>query len=332
MFSTSRGVVRRFSILLTFLCATFAVAHVALAQPYPSKQVRIIVPYTPGGSNDVLGRMVAKHMQEALKQPFIVENKPGAAGQIGAEAAAKSAPDGYTLLVAPNDVMTVTPNFNPNGPYDPVNDFEPIGTLGAVPIVLVVNASSPYKSVAELVAAAKAKPGALSYASSGAGGPQHMSAELFASMTGVKMLHVPYKGNAQAIVDVISGQVTLMFDQVSTSTPHIAAGKLRGLAVTSLKRSPLLPELPTIDESGMRGFEDITFNGLVAPAGIPRAVLARLNADVAKAVATPELRQRFIQFGVELTASASPEAFMTYIQAEFVKKAKLAREAGIKLE
>jgi tripartite-type tricarboxylate transporter receptor subunit TctC len=159
-----------------------------------------------------------------------------------------------------------------------------------------------------------------------------MAAELFNRHAGLKMLHVPYKGNAQAIVDVISGQVTLMFDQVSTSTPHIAAGKLRGLAVTSLKRSPLLPELPTIDESGMRGFEDITFNGLVAPAGTPRAVLARLNADVAKAVATPELRQRFIQFGVELTASASPEAFMTYIQAEFVKKARLAREAGIKIE
>ena len=166
MFATSRGAVRRFSILLTFVCAAFAVTHPALAQPYPSKPVR---------SNDVLGRMVAKHMQEALKQPFIVENKPGAAGQIGAEAAAKSAADGYTLLVAPNDVMTVTPNFNPNGPYDPVNDFEPIGTLGAVPIVLVVNASSPYRSVSELVTAAKSKPGGLSYASSGAGGPQHMS-------------------------------------------------------------------------------------------------------------------------------------------------------------
>ena len=162
MYATSRGVVRRFSILLTLVCAACAVTQAALAQPYPSKPVRIIVPYTPGGSNDVLGRMVAKHMQEALKQPFIVENKPGAAGQIGAEAAAKSAADGYTLLVAPNDVMTVTPNFNPNGPYDPVNDFEPIGTLGAVPIVLVVNASSPYKSVNELVAAAKAKPPALS--------------------------------------------------------------------------------------------------------------------------------------------------------------------------
>ena len=161
MFAISRGVVRRFSILLTFVCAAFAVTHAALAQPYPAKPVRIIVRYTPGGSNDVLARMVAKHMQETLKQPFVVENKPGAAGQIGAEAGAKSAADGYTLLVAPNDVMTVTPNFNPNGPFDPVNDFQPIGTLGTVPIALVVNAKSPYKSVAELVAAAKAKPGTL---------------------------------------------------------------------------------------------------------------------------------------------------------------------------
>jgi tripartite-type tricarboxylate transporter receptor subunit TctC len=159
-----------------------------------------------------------------------------------------------------------------------------------------------------------------------------MAAELFNRHVGLRMLHVPYKGNAQAIVDVISGQVTMMFDQVSTSAPHIRAGKLKGLAVTSLKRSPLLPELPTIDESGMRGFEDITFNGLVAPAGTPREVLARLNADVGKAVATPELHQRFIQIGVELIASASPDAFMAYIGAEFRKKAKLAREAGIKIE
>jgi tripartite-type tricarboxylate transporter receptor subunit TctC len=186
--------------------------------------------------------------------------------------------------------------------------------------------------VKELVALSKARPGEMSYASAGTGGTGHMAAELFNRHVGVKMLHVPYKGNAQAIIDVISGQVTMMFDQVSTSSPHIRAGKLRGLAVTSLKRSPLLPELPTIDESGARGFEDITFNGLVAPAGTPREILARLNGDVAKAVATPELHQRFIQFGVELTASASPEAFMAFISAEFVKKAKLAREAGIKIE
>jgi len=198
--------------------------------------------------------------------------------------------------------------------------------------VLVVNPALPVRSVQQLVALSRARPGEMSYASAGVGGTGHMAAELFNRHVGLRMLHVPYKGNAQAIVDVISGQVTMMFDQVSTSAPHIRAGKLKGLAVTSLKRSPLFPDLPTIDESGMRGFEDITFNGLVAPAGTPREVLARLNADVGKAVATPELHQRFIQIGVELTASASPDAFMAYVNAEFVKKAKLAREAGIKIE
>jgi tripartite-type tricarboxylate transporter receptor subunit TctC len=219
-----------------------------------------------------------------------------------------------------------------NPGYDPLKDFAGVSQTCLVPQVLVVNPSLPVRSVKELVALAKTRPGEMSYASAGVGGTGHMAAELFNRQAGLKMLHVPYKGNAQAIVDVISGQVTLMFDQVSTSTPHIIAGKLRGLAVTSLKRSPLLPDLPTIDESGMRGFEDITFNGLVAPAATPRDVLARLNAEVAKAVANPELRQRFIQFGVELTASASPDAFMAYIQAEYVKKARLAREAGIKIE
>jgi tripartite-type tricarboxylate transporter receptor subunit TctC len=196
----------------------------------------------------------------------------------------------------------------------------------------VVNRSLPVRSLKELVALARSRPGEMSYASAGVGGTGHMAAELFNRHAGLKMLHVPYKGNAQAIVDVISGQVTMMFDQVSTSASHIRAGKLKPLAVTSLKRSPLFPELPTIDESGVRGFEDITFNGLVAPAGTPREVLARLNAAVAKAVAAPQPRQRFLELGVELTASASPEAFMNYIRAEFVKKAKLAREAGIKIE
>jgi len=198
--------------------------------------------------------------------------------------------------------------------------------------VLVVNPALPVRSVKQLVALARARPGELSYASAGVGGTGHMAAELFNRHVGLKMLHVPYKGNAQAIVDVISGQVTMMFDQVSTSASHIRAGKLRGLAVTSLTRSSLFPGVPTIDEAGVKGYEAITFNGLLAPAGTPREVLARLNSEVAKAVAFPALRQRFIEFGVELTASASPEAFMKYIQAEFVKKAKLAQDAGIKLD
>jgi tripartite-type tricarboxylate transporter receptor subunit TctC len=244
---------------------------------------------------------------------------------------AKAAPDGHTLLAMAN-TFAVVPSIVSNPGYDPLKDFAGVSQTCLVPQVLVVNTALPVRSVKELLALARSRPGEMSYASAGVGGTGHMAAELFNRHAGVKMLHVPYKGNAQAIIDVISGQVTMMFDQVSTSAPHIRAGKLKPLAVTSLKRSLLFPELPTIDESGMRGFEDITFNGLVAPAGTPRDVLERLNAAVAKAVAATEPRQRFGQMGVELTASASPDAFMAYINAEFVKKAKLARAAGIKIE
>jgi len=302
-----------------------------MAQGYPARPVRIIVPFAAGGNVDLVARGVAQRLSENVGQQVIVDNRPGASALVGTHLVAKAAPDGHTLLAMAN-TFAVVPSIMSNPGYDPLKDFAGVSQTCLVPQVLVVNPALPARSVKQLVALAKARPGELSYASAGTGGTGHMAAELFSRHAGLKMLHVPYKGNAQAIVDVISGQVTMMFDQVSTSTPHIKAGKLRGVAVTSLKRSPLLPDLPTIDESGMRGFEDITFNGLVAPAGTPREILVRLNAEVAKAVANPELRQRFIQQGVELTASASPDDFMTYIRAEFVKKAKLAREVGIKIE
>lgn len=300
-------------------------------QTYPARPVRIIVPFAPGGNVDLVVRGISQRLSEGLGQQVIVDNRPGSSGLLGTHLVAKAAPDGYTLLAMAN-TFAVVPSIMSNPGYDPLQDFAGVSQTCLVPQVLVVNPALPVRTLQQLVALSKARPGDMSYASAGVGGTGHMAAELFNRHVGLRMLHVPYKGNAQAIVDVISGQVTMMFDQVSTSAPHIRAGKLKGLAVTSLKRSPLFPDLPTIDESGMRGFEDITFNGLVAPAGTPREVLARLNADVGKAVATPELHQRFIQIGVELTASASPDAFMAYVNAEFVKKAKLAREAGIKLE
>jgi tripartite-type tricarboxylate transporter receptor subunit TctC len=244
---------------------------------------------------------------------------------------AKSAPDGYTLLAMAN-TFAVVPSLISNPGYDPLRDFAGISLTCLVPQVLVVNPALPVRSVKELVALARARPGELSYASAGIGGTGHIAAELFNRHAGLKMLHVPYKGNAQAIVDVIAGQVTLMFDQISTSLGHIQSGKLRPLAVTSMNRSPLLPAIPTVDESGVRGYEDTTFNGLMAPAGTPREILARVHAEVAKAVHVPALRKRFLELGVELTASASPEDFTAYVKAEFEKKAKLAREAGIRME
>lgn len=301
------------------------------AQTFPTKPLRIIVPFAAGGNVDLVARGVAQQLATSLGQQVIVDNRPGSSGLVGTHLVAKSPPDGYTLLAMAN-TFAVVPSLLSKPGYDPLKDFAGVSQTCLVPQVLVLNPVLPAKSVKQLIALAKARPGELSYASAGVGGTGHMAGALFSRHAALKMLHVPYKGNAQAIVDVISGQVTMMFDQVSTSAPHIRAGKLRPLAVTSLKRSPLFPEVPTIDESGMRGFEDITFNGLVAPAGTPRDVLARLNAEVGKAVAFPALRQRFIEFGVELIASRSPDAFMQYIEAEFAKKAKLAKEAGIRLD
>ena len=238
------------------LLAAACVPTIALAQPYPAKPAKIVVGYTPGGSNDVLARVVAKHLQDTWKQPFVVENKPGASGQIGADTGAKATPDGYTLVVIPNDVLTVQPHMYPKFPFDPMNDVQPVATLGTVPIALVVNANSPYKTVAELIAAAKAKPGTLNYASSGAGGPQHMSAEMFMLLTGTKMVHVPYKGNAPAITDLLGGQVDILFSPINSALPHIKAGKLRALAVASEKRVASLPEVPTLVGSGRVGLQE----------------------------------------------------------------------------
>ena len=305
--------------------------HAQPAGGYPTHPVRIIVPLAPGGNVDIVARSLAQQLSDNMGQQIIVENRPGASSLVGTQLAAKSPPDGYTLLAIAN-TFAMVPSIVSNPGYDPLRDFAAISLTCLVPQVLVVNPALPVKSVKELIALAKARPGQLTYATSGAGGTGHMATELFSRQVGVKMLHVPYKGNAQAIIDVIGGQVMLMFDQVSTSDPYIKSGKLRPLAVSSLKRSPLLPNLPTIDEAGVPGFEDITFNGLVAPAGTPRELLVRVNQEVAKVVSIPALRNRFIERGVELKASASPEEFTAYIKAEVDKKNKLARDAGIRLE
>ena len=319
-------------ILRAFALAIgFGFACAAAAQSYPSKPIRIIVPVAPGGNVDIVARTIAQQLTENLGQQVIVENRPGASSLVGTQFVAKAAPDGYTLLAMAN-TFAMVPSIVANPGYDPLKDFTGITLTCLVPQVLVVNPALPVRSVKQLIALAKARPGEISYATSGPGGTGHMATELFSRQVGVKMLHVPYKGNSQAIIDVIGGQVMLMFDQVSTSEPYIKAGKLRALAVTSRMRSPLFPDLPTIDESGAPGYEDITFNGLVAPAGTPREILVRLNEEVAKVVRAPDLHNRFLKRGVELKASASPEEFTAHIKAEVEKKGKLAREAGIKLE
>src|SRR5712671_4398917 len=285
--NTIGGNMRLARILLATALSACGTAALAQAD-YPHRAIRIVVPLAAGGNVDIVARTLAEQMAKSLGQPVLVENRPGASSLVGTQFVAKSAADGYTVLAVANTFATV-PLIVASPGYDPLRDFTGITLTCLVPQVLIVNPALPAQSVKELVALAKSQPGKISYASSGNGSTGHMAAELFNRHAGVTMLHVPYKGNSQALVDVISGQVAMMFDQVSTSTPQIRAGKVRAIAVTSFARSPLLPEVPTVDESGVPGYEDITFNGMVAPAGTPRAVLVRLQQAVAKAVSDAEL-------------------------------------------
>jgi tripartite-type tricarboxylate transporter receptor subunit TctC len=301
------------------------------AQTYPAKPVRIIVPLVPGGNLDIVARAMAQRLGEGLGQQVIVENRPGASSLVGTQLVAKSAPDGYTLLAMANTFASV-PSVIANPGYDPIKDFTGVSMTCRVAQVLVVNPALPAKSVKELIGLARSRPGELSYASSGNGSTGHFAAEHFIQRAGLKMLHVPYKGNAQALVDIMAGQVMMMFDQVSTSAPNVKAGKLRALAVTTRARSSIFPDLPTIDEAGLKGYEAVTYNGLLAPAGTPREAAARVQSEVARAVAVPAFRTSFLERGVELIASASPEEFTSYVRNDVAASAKLAKNAGIKAQ
>jgi tripartite-type tricarboxylate transporter receptor subunit TctC len=319
-------------VLGCLLLATAGAVHAQSAAPqYPVKPVRIVVPVAAGGNVDIVARTLAQRFTESFGHQVIVDNRPSASSLVGTQMVAKSPPDGYTLLAVANTFASA-PGIVSSAGYDPVKDFAGITITARIPMVLDVNPNLPVHSVKELIALAKKQPGELSYASSGTGSTGHIAAEMFSRQAGVKMLHVPYKGNAQSLVDLIGGQVMVMFDQISTSSPHIRSGKIRPIGVTTRTRTPLFPEIPTIDESGLRGFEDVTFNGLMAPAGTPAAALNRVHAEVAKAVKMPDIRKRFDDQGIELVASATPEAFTAYIKAETAKYAKLAKEAGIKAD
>ena len=300
-------------------------------QAFPSKQIRIIVPLAPGGNLDIVARAVAAPMGETFGHQVIVENRPGASSLVGTQFVSKASADGYTLLAIANTFATV-PSLMKNPGYDALKDFTGVSLTCLVPMALVVTRTLPVRTVKDLIALGRAQPGHLAYGTSGAGSTGHIAAELLGQQAGIKLLHIPYKGNSAAIIDVIAGNVQIMFDQVSTSKSYVDSGKLRALGVTSLKRSPLFPEVPTIDESGLKGYEEITFNGLIAPAGTPRDALVKLQNEIARIVRLPELRKRYLERGIELTASASPDEYTAYIKAEFDKKAKLARAAGIRIE
>jgi tripartite-type tricarboxylate transporter receptor subunit TctC len=300
------------------------------AQSYPSKPIKIVVPYPPGGFNDTLGRTLAAKFTESWGQPAIVENKPGANTLIGSDFVAKSPADGYTLLIVAFP-FAVTPSLIRNMPYDTLKDFAPVVLAAQSPNVLVVNPQLPVKSVGELIALARSKPDGLSYASTGNGSSNHISMELFKSLAGVKLVHIPYKGSAPAVTDLLGGQVQVMFDNAPNVMPQVKAGRLRALGQSGLTRSAIATDLPTVAESGVPGYEVMVWFGLVAPAGTPREVIAKLNAEVLKILAMPDVRERFLAQGVEPMGS-TPEQFGEHIRAQMTKWAKVVKDAGVQAE
>ncbi len=301
----------------------------AVAQDYPVKTVRWISPWPPGGANDIFSRLIAQKLTESLGQTVIVDNRPGAAGAIGTEAAAKAPADGYTLTLGSSPTHAIAPSLNPALPYDPLRDFDAVILVAVVPNVLVVNPALPVNSVKELMAYAKSQPGKLNFASAGNGTSQHLSGELFKVMTGVDMVHVPYKGTAPALNDLLAGQVQLSFDNIPALLPHIQSGKLRALAVTPALRSVALPDLPTVAEAGVPGYDASVWFGVFVPAGTPRPVIQRLYTDITKALAAPDLKARMAAMGAEVSGMG-PDEFREFWRKEIPKWAGVVKAAGIK--
>jgi tripartite-type tricarboxylate transporter receptor subunit TctC len=317
------------ALLAALFLVTLAGALPACAQEYPRKAMRLIVPFAPGGGNDTVARAIAQ--SASLGQPVVVDNRAGAGGILGADLAAKSPADGYTLFLGGVGSHAVNPNLHAKLPYDPVKDFAPITLIASAPLVLVVHPSVPARTLAEFTALAKASPGRINYASNGNGSSAQLAAVLYESMAGVQMVHVPYKGLAPALVDLLAGEVQAMFSSVVAIVPSIKAGRLRALAVTGKRRAAALPEVPTLDESGVPGYEAGSWYGILAPAGTPRAIVAKLHAAIVHALAQPEVRERLVSEGAEVIGS-TPEAFAAHIAAELARTGKLVRAAGIRME
>ena len=319
------------NFLMTIAAGALAFIGAVHAQSYPSKSIRYVVPYAPGGSTDIVARVLALKLSEAMGQQVVVDNRPGAGGAIGADIVAKSPPDGYTMVTAVTSIMAINQFLYRKLPYDPEKDFAPVTQVGSLPLILVIHPSLLAKNVREFIAIAKAKPGQLNYGSSGVGTATHMTTELFKAMAGVDLVHIPYKGSGQVMGDVIGGQLALIFDQIVSSLPHVQGGKLRMLAITSAKRFPSLPDLPTIAESGVPGYESISWAGVAVPAGTPKEIVARLHAEIVKVLAMPDIRERFLRDGIE-TIGSTPEQFSEHIRRERIKWAKVVKDSGAKAD
>ncbi len=307
------------------------VAAVAGAQAYPSKAVRLIVPFPPGAGVDIVTRAVSGRLGEALGQQLIVDNRAGAGGIVGAEIAAKAPPDGYTLFMATAGILTVVPHMNSKAPYSVERDFMPVSQVASVPSMLVVHPSLPVKSVKDLIALARAKPGAINYASTGNGTLPHLAAEFFKAQAKIDMVHVPYKGSAPATTDLLGGQVQVFFGNVLSVIGQVRNHRLRALAVTSLKRQKVAPEVPTLAESGFPGFEAGTWFGLLVPTGTPREIITRLHADIAKVTHLPDVQKQLEGQGAT-TIGSTPEQFAAYIRSESAKWAKVLKISGVKAD
>jgi tripartite-type tricarboxylate transporter receptor subunit TctC len=316
-------------LLPAIACILLALTTFAAAQDYPAKPVRIVVPFPPGGINDLAARIVASQLSERLGKQFIVDNRGGAGGVAGTEFVANAPKDGYTLLII-SIASTVTPHLT-KLPYEPVKSFAPVSMLVSVPTVLVVHPDLPAKSVKELIALAKAKPGDLQYSSSGIGASLHLAGELFKMMAGVDILHVPFKGAGPAMIDTMGGHTKVGFGSITSAIPHIRSGKLRALGIGDKRRSPALPDVPTIDEAALPGYEAGNWIGLVAPAGTPALVVERLNKEIAAILDTPEAQKQFANEGAEVV-KITPAEFGAFMQSELVKWGKVVKDAGIKAQ
>ena len=318
----------RFLAALAGIALFGAVLPSAHSQTWPTRSLRLVVPFAPGGSTDIFARLVGDRLATALGQPVVIDNRPGAGGNIGADLVAKSPADGYTLLMATTGVMAINNAMYKNLSYDAARDLKPVIYIASITNVLIVPADSPFKSVGDVIAAAKAAPGKVSFASSGSGSSTHMSAELFRLMTGTELLHIPYKGSGQAMPDVISGRVSMMFENMPGAVGHIKSGQVRVLGVTGVQRTPALPDVKTIAEAGVPGYESLSWSGIAVPAATPPDVVARLNREINAILAQPDMKQKLAEQGAE-AVGGTPEAFAEHIGRERQKWTKVVREAAI---
>lgn len=312
-------------------CASLLVPGVLYAQAWPAKTVKLVVPFSAGGSTDTVARIIAEKLTPRVGQAVIVENRAGAGGSTGSDAVAKSAPDGYTALVGTSSTMAILPYLYRKPPYDPNKDFAPVVLLGTADIMVVVNSEVPVKSVRELLAFAKANPGKLTFASGGNGSISHLLGEYFKSMAGVDLLHVPYKGDAQMVTDLIGGQVNMAFGTAVAFLPHVKSGKVRALAVTNPKRSTTQKDLPTVSESGVPGYEAVQWFGIAVPTGTPAEAIQRMNTEVRAILAMPDVQKRFAELGFDIVGGP-PEEFAQFLRSENAKWKKIAEIAGTKLD